>query len=307
MRVLTALALAGLALGLAGCELAEVSSPAGEDVLVVESVLRTDTRRQILLLHRTLDDQVVGGEPNARVSVRTPDGREVPFGTIDPAVCTPGFIRVDSLRIEATCYASEPTEEPWVVPGGTYELRIDTPDGRSLRARTTVPGAFAFRSPALDPAPGEIALCDIPPRTELDLRWSRARGAWSYVANLRVAALNDVFELTGLAISETDTTLVLPTEFGIFERGELDPELLGELQGGFPPGAEAFLTLAAVDRNYVNAVRGGSFNPSGSVRVSSIAGDGVGVFGSLVPLRMFIRVRPGPTECRTVDPRAENL
>jgi hypothetical protein len=32
----------------------------------------------------------------------------------------------------------------------------------------------------------------------------------------------------------------------------------------------------------VNWVRGGSFNPSGTVRVPSISGGGTGVFGSLV-------------------------
>jgi hypothetical protein len=55
------------------------------------------------------------------------------------------------------------------------------------------------------------------------------------------------------------------------------------------------LTVAAVDRNYVNGVRGGSFNPSGRVRVSSVTGDGEGVFGSLVPLTLEVEVLRGPS------------
>jgi hypothetical protein len=52
----------------------------------------------------------------------------------------------------------------------------------------------------------------------------------------------------------------------------------------------AEMVVAAIDRNYLNGVRGGSFNPSGTVRVSSVSGDGVGVFGSIVPVYLRIRV-----------------
>jgi hypothetical protein len=40
----------------------------------------------------------------------------------------------------------------------------------------------------------------------------------------------------------------------------------------------------------VNAVRGGGFNPSGNVRISSVVGDGVGVFGSIFPRDLQIQV-----------------
>ncbi len=52
------------------------------------------------------------------------------------------------------------------------------------------------------------------------------------------------------------------------------------------------MTVAAADRNYINGVRGGSFNPSGQVRISSVTGDGVGVFGSLVPLQAAVEAGP---------------
>ena len=49
------------------------------------------------------------------------------------------------------------------------------------------------------------------------------------------------------------------------------------------------MSIAAADRNYVNWVRGGNFNPSGQVRVPSVRGDGTGVFAATVvrSLRVF--------------------
>jgi hypothetical protein len=99
-------------------------------------------------------------------------------------------------------------------------------------------------------------------------------------------------ELLGLAISAADTEIVLPAEFGLFDRFTVDQALLAVLQQGLPAGTRAEVTIAAADRNYVNGVRGGSFNPSGRVRISSVTGDAVGVFGSLVPLAASVRSGP---------------
>lgn len=306
------LLLAGLLLASGGCELAEVTSAPGEDVLVVEAVLRTDRERQEVLLHRSIEGQVVRGVPDARVTVTAPDGREIEFRQETLAACAASRGSFGEVEVEASCYAS-PDGALQVVPGAAYDLRVATPDGRRLRGRTTVPGRFAFRSPPLDPGAGERAVCRLSPNTPLPLAWSRAAGARSYIANLEIFGLASAFrgttinapdplELTGLAVSEADTTLVLPTDFGIFERADLDRDLLLALRDGFPAGVSVFLTLAAADRNYVNAVRGGAFNPSGAVRISSVSGDGVGVFGSLNPIELLVRVQPGPTECAVLAP-----
>ncbi|HZG44346.1 MAG TPA: hypothetical protein VEY93_15455, partial [Longimicrobium sp.] len=100
----------------------------------------------------------------------------------------------------------------------------------------------------------------------------------------------DPLELLGVSVSSSDTTALLPNEFGVFDRFELDQNLLRFLQGGLPEGVNLVLTISAADRNYINGVRGGSFNPSGQVRIPSVVGDGVGVFGSLVPLTARIAV-----------------
>jgi hypothetical protein len=95
----------------------------------------------------------------------------------------------------------------------------------------------------------------------------------------------------GVSISQSDTTLVLPTEFGVFERLDYDSDLLLAIRNGFPAGTQVELVLAAADRNWVNSVRGGNFNPSGLVRISTVVGDGVGVFGSLNVQRAAIVVQ----------------
>jgi hypothetical protein len=128
----------------------------------------------------------------------------------------------------------------------------------------------------------------------------RVLGLRPILAERGIIDAPDPLDLQGLAVSAEDTTLVLPDEFGVFERFEYDQDVLRALQGGFPDGVDVVLMVAAADRNYVNGVRGGRFNPSGPVRISSVVGDGVGVFGSLVPLYVRIDVHPpdGTASCR---------
>jgi hypothetical protein len=76
----------------------------------------------------------------------------------------------------------------------------------------------------------------------------------------------------------------------VFDRFSFNQNLLRLLQTGLPGGTTARVVVAAADRNYINGVRGGSFNPSGPVRISSVVGDGVGVFGSLAPLHASVVV-----------------
>jgi hypothetical protein len=298
---------AGLALlGAAGCTLADVVVPESDDVLVVEAVLRTDATRQTILLHRSVRGRASAAEPGATVVVRGKGGAAISFAEADGDCLTPadGYPGgADAVRVEVSCYVSPETAGRWVEPGATYDLEVATARGERAGGRTTVPGAFALeglafsRSLAESPAP-----CALPPATRLTIRWTRAPGAWAYVAPLRLFGLREglppeveapePLELLGLAISAADTEIVLPAEFGLFDRFTVDQALLAVLQQGLPAGTRAEVTIAAADRNYVNGVRGGSFNPSGRVRISSVTGDAVGVFGSLVPLAASVRSGP---------------
>jgi len=131
--------------------------------------------------------------------------------------------------------------------------------------------------------------------------WTQSEGAWSYVADLNISGLSQTLKghgfhvpdpmlIRGLSVSQSDTTLLLPTEFGVFERLQYDNDLLLAIRDGFPDFTLVELVLAAADRNWVNSVRGGNFNPSGLVRISTVVGDGVGVFGSLNVQRALLFV-----------------
>jgi hypothetical protein len=291
-----ALALLALALcGFAGCELAEVTTPGGRDLLVVEGVLRAGNHRQVILLHRTLLGSTIRGESGARVAILRPDGTEMLL-VEDPAEsCADnlGSFLDEGLTVQATCYSARFA----VLPGATYELRITTEDDLVLRGRTTVPGDFDLSVPALP----RNAACVLPPGVNLPLTWSQSSGAWAYFGRIGVSGLPAAFagtgieapeylQLTGLAISQSDTTMSLPSDFGLFDRFDADLDLLIALQLGFPAGVRVDLALSAADRNYVNGVRGGAFNPSGNVRISSVVGDGVGMFGSTVIRRLVVEV-----------------
>jgi hypothetical protein len=107
---------------------------------------------------------------------------------------------------------------------------------------------------------------------------------------------SDPLRLFGLAISNTDTTIAFPAEFGVFDRFDADlTETLAAIQGGLPPGVEAEVVIAAADRNYVNWERGGAFNPSGFVRVPSVFGDGTGVFAAILPRSFFLTTAAVPS------------
>lgn len=298
-RMMTA---AAAVLLLGGCTIADVTVPPSEDRLVVEAVLRTDLLRQTLLLHRSVRDQTSAGEPGAVVMVTGPEGREIVFHeTSEPCyTISPGY-QGSEVAVDVTCYASEAQAGRWVRPGETYELRVRTRRGELARARTTVPGAFRVNGIATsDRADMGEPACVLPPLTPLDVSWTPAPGAWGYLAPLTIYGLSskyppsfevpDPLELVGVSVSAADTTLVLPGEFGVFDRFDFNQELLRALQGGLPDATLARVVVAAADRNYINGVRGGNFNPSGQVRISSIVGDGVGVFGSLAPLSFRVHV-----------------
>lgn len=295
-------AAATLALLAAGCTLADVVVPESDDVLVVESVLRTDAARQTVLLHRSVRGGASAAEPGASVRVTGADGRAVSFEAAADCIPNRGDYAADSLEVAVSCYLSPAADGAWVRPGAAYALEVETARGEQARGRTTVPGAFALEGLPFSGGEAEPAPCALPPGGSLAVRWSRSAGAWGYVAPLRISGLREVvpadvevpepLELLGLAVSAADTEILLPAEFGVFDRFSLDQALLRLLQGGLPDGTTARLTVAAADRNYINGVRGGQFNPSGQVRVSSVTGDAVGVFGSLVPLHAAVEAVP---------------
>jgi hypothetical protein len=282
------------ALGPTACELNEITLAEPTDLLVVEVVLKAGDTVQTAFLHRTVS--VAGGARifDAAVTVREDGGSQPMVFTADadslclfPAPPIPPFPA-------GTCYVAR-GRAALVRPGSRYTLDVVLPDGRRLTGSTRVPGDFAMVRP---PAP-----CRLAAGAGMDLGWTRSEGASVYIGETRmenlVAALRAAgveverpdtpIDLLGLAIGSADTTMTFPGEFGLFDRA--DPDLHGILlaiREGLPPGVRADIAIAAADRNYVNWVRGGAFNPSGTVRVPSLHGDGTGLIGSLVIRRTAV-------------------
>jgi hypothetical protein len=283
------LAVPGLAaLALAGCELEEVTLVDAEDVVVAEVYLNVapiQAENEIrAFLHRTIgtadsvDDLFL-----ARVLVSRPGGgRRYLLQSAAVEDC------VDSAPLlePGACFILDDTATVDLGPGEVFELEVTLVDGGVIRGATRVPGDFDLLE-----LPGA---CRLPPDHLVPLSWTRSREAWAYLNETSIRGLPGALEpegievdenplyLLGLSISDSDTTISFPSEFGVFNRLELDQDLALRLQAGLPAGTSAEISITAVDRNFVNWARGGNFNPSGQVRVPSLLGDGTGVFGSTV-------------------------
>ena len=274
-----------------GCRLEDVSLADPADVVVAEMVLQAGDSQQVALLHRTLAGRSLS-VPGATVQLTWPGGGVVTLQPVPGSRCVNAGATFNPDTI-SSCYATAPGEESLVVPGGTYHLRIQTTDGRVLTGVTTVPRDFQLVRPK------EKQQCYLAPRTLLPIEWTRSDSAWVYLSETRLqnirraldgsAPTNGSLDMVGLSVTAADTTIVFPAEFGLFDRGdESDTPILVALQDGLPAGVTASVTVAAADRNYVQWVRRGTFNPSGTIQIPSMQGDGTGVFGSMVPKRFTL-------------------
>jgi hypothetical protein len=305
-------AVALIAATLAGCELREVSITEPERAVVAEAyvrlhVLRGDVFTQLplpsptpalsVLLHETLGLSGTSGPvPGSRVTMTRPaNGQTIPFRETALGDC------VSTTPVEGlgTCYTPSVPGLAYegMVPGERVSLRVELPGGGLLTSETVIPGRFELLNVR------DASICTIAPFTGSGLVWSRSAGAWAYISDTFVTGLamsgfggseTDPLYLWGLSVSAQDTTIVFPREFGVFARAELDHDLAVALQRGLPDSTSALVTVTAVDRNWVNWARGGSFNPSGQVRVPSVRGDGTGVFASALmrSFRVLSQSRP---------------
>ena len=271
---------------LTACELEEITLVDVEDVVIAEVYvnLTPDPARNEIraFLHRTvgLANPDVTDLLGAVVTVRRTDG----LTFILPNDATERCLESSPVEDPGACFLSNQPETALLGPGDVLEVQIDLVGGGSLDGATRIPGSFT-----LDGVP---ETCRIDPDMLMTIEWSRSDGAWAYLNETSIEGLPDALlsegirveeeslYLLGLSVSDDDTEIVFPSEFGVFNRLDLDQQLAVRLQSGLPEGALAEVTITAVDQNYVNWARGGSFNPSGQVRVPSLRGEGSGVFGS---------------------------
>ena len=285
-----------LVLASVGCGIQETLIVELEDLVVAEVHVQIGGaflggNRVMAFLHRTLGTSV----PGARVVITRGGTSSVELQEADENACR----QERPKRTRGTCYLSSQEAADEFVPGEQLELTIELTQGRTLRSATTVPGGFTLIGIE------DGSRCLLPPDTPLTIRWSRSNGTWAYISETLIIGLEssvmgtvaspnelDSLWLLGLSLSASDTTIVFPTEFGIFERFDLDAEVAAQLQKGLTPGSRASVTVTAADRNYVNWARGGNFNPSGRILIPSVTGDGTGVFGATVTRTFETVVNP---------------
>lgn len=286
-------ALLGLALiGAGACELDEITVIDFADVVVAEVFVTLGSTPADHGVRALLHGTGAGGAPDSETFddaqvriVRGADTLDLTLGAVTACV--------DSLPpgLAGSCFVDGGSAGV-LNPGDALQLTVALADGRTLLGAARIPGDFQLN--------GIGASCRLEPDTVLALRWTRSADAWAYVNETEISGLpaalaaegivveDDPLYLLGLSISAADTTVVFPSQFGVFDRFDLDQDIALRLQRGLPDGTDAEVSVTAVERNYVNWVRGGSFNPSGQVRVASLRGDGTGVFGAAVTRRFTV-------------------
>lgn len=281
-----------VSLAASGCELQEITVVDFEDVVVAEVYVTLGEDPGTHTVLGFLHGATAGGQPDsrtfgdARVRITRPDGLVLDLDVAPIERC----VDAQPEGTTGTCFEADSAVAAQLGPGDALDLEITLGSGAGTALGALVlPGDFALS--------GVGDTCRLPPDTTLALSWSPAAGAWAYINETLIEGLDsalagegieadDPLFLLGLSISATDTTVVFPSEFGIFDRFDLEQDLAVRLQRGLPDRTSATVSIAAVERNYVNWVRGGNFNPSGLVRVSSLRGAATGVFGG-VAVRQF--------------------
>jgi hypothetical protein len=284
---------AALAL-LVSCDLEEITMIENEDVVIAEiyvNLAEDPTENEIrAYMHHTVGAPGSGVDelPNALIVVRRPDGLMLDLVENAIDACLEPLPTVGS----GVCFLADPAQTPNLNPGDLLEVEVTFSDGGTLLGATRVPSSFQVD--------GISTMCRLDSNTLLPLHWSRSEGAWAYVNETSISGLPEALEpegivveedplnLLGLSISDQDTTIVFPSEFGIFDRFDLNQDLASRLQDGLPPSTTAEVSITAVEGNYVNWARGGNFNPSGQVRIPSLRGDGTGVFAATVNRRFVV-------------------
>lgn len=247
---------------LAACTVPEDPLPPSERRLIVHAVLDPASRVQMIELSAThgrnsLLDDIEG----ATVVVMTPDG-------------TPLVARRDETRESE--YGHSYTPPIWrldlvahgidLIPGGTYQLRVETRVGDVVTGTTTIPQA----SPASMVKSTDFFLRE---RDTLRLSWPAVSGARTYdaliYASYQFSATESFKSLTYQRFAETSLTVPGTAR-------SLDSDIV------FSQNTNAIVVVLAVDVNYYEYYRlhGDPFIGAPPSRLSG----GLGVFGSVVPI-----------------------
>ncbi|HEY9228235.1 MAG TPA: DUF4249 family protein [Gemmatimonadaceae bacterium] len=234
------------------------------NALIVNAVLDLAARNQYVTVQSTTgatsqQKAVIG----AVVSITIPGGRELLAEEIlDSAQVTAPYMipRLRTIyRISLDRHGVE------LVPGGTYHLRVATPDGRVATGSTTIPQAATYTI-----TPQALTIERL--RDTFRLSVPKIPGASAY--EIFVAS-----PFGGSALF-SDTAVVLPG-------------VVSGVTGGivFHPSMSHVLVVSAVDANYYDFYRRTTDFFDGAGLINRLDG-AIGVFGSIVPIaRCTVTVR----------------
>ena len=293
-----------------GCELTEVTLAESDDVVIAETrlILSLDTAdgtpslNVYSYLHRTLSAARADEVEGARVRVSGASGAVVQLEEeASGGACLSQNLELPNEDV-GSCYRASVSPSPFL-PRDVVDLDVVLADGSTLTASSRIPGGFDFIG-----LTHEDGHCRLEPDTNYRFVWTEAAGTWSYLSDTWIMGLPealagedvaapDSLYLTGFGIGQEDTDVLFPGEYGLFDvADDVNVDLLRILDDGLPGGTWARLAFAATDRNWVNWVRGGNFNPSGLIRIPSVFGDGTGVFGTATQRELHVRAGPGGEE-----------
>jgi hypothetical protein len=240
------------------------------NTLVVHAVLDPGAQHQIIVVQTTTgavaqQRQVAG----AVVTIATPDGRtltavqRIDTVSVAPSVPFPKVTTIYDLDVGAA----------GLTPGGTYQLRVVAPDGRTVTGRTTIPNAV----PSTAAAPRQTIDRT---RDTVSLQWSRVAGARSYQVVVRSSA--GAYSLfagdTSVALPGTAQDVNAVDWCADVREGYVPPDVVCQ---AFVRGLTHQLAVIAVDGNYFDYYRRPSDTFTGAGLVMHLDG-GIGVFGSAV-------------------------
>jgi len=267
------IALSALALLASACEIEKVAIERPPSILSLHGMLSATAPSQVVLLEHTR---------NGSVQLIAP-----PFDLADPVVSDEGIAESGAIMTlqapSGQLYVAAEDNTTRVDGKGQgiyrfalngaalqrnapYRLTVTTIDGATLTAETSVPGGTA----AADPLGFPPDVLFDRTRDTMALQWPAVPGARSYFVRVETPH--------GPLSFFTESTYVrLP--------GTLRNADVLSLPHVFIPGFPQTVTVSAVDSNYYDWYRTRNDPISGEGLVSRVQG-GIGVFGSLVRLRM---------------------
>ena len=281
MRRLRRFVTAVAAIALASCTFGEVTVPRGESRLVVHAVLNPAYLTQVFLLERTLTggvtiDTLVPFDPSDPVR----SGRGVPVSGAR-IVLSDGASQLVAVEDRtpgsprgAGVYRVRLTSVNALRPGTRYTLQVTTAEGDTVIGHTTIPLA----------TPQAVTGSSRPFNRDRDT----ARYAWGEIAGARAFQASVQTPFGAYRMFQESLTVRLP--------GSLRNIFADEIPRVFIPGFEQEVVIAAVDTNFYDYYRSRNDPFTGSGMVTHLEG-GLGVFGSVVPLRReLLDVQAPPRE-----------